>query len=80
MQQRGMENEGERKVILDLTNKTFAEKVRIKRTYDGLTQMELADKLGLNIASIPVISRVERNRPGTPHKYIQLLEQYVYGE
>jgi len=70
----------ERKVFLDLTNKTFAEKVRIKRTYDGLTQMALAEKLGLNVSDVSLVSRVENGRRGIPHKYIKLLERYIYGE
>lgn len=70
----------ERKVFLDLTNKTFGEKVRIKRTYDGLTQMALAEKLGLNVSDVSLVSRVEKNRRGIPRKYIKLLEQYIYGE
>lgn len=72
-----VEKKNGRKLILDLTNKPFADKIRILRTYEGLTQADLAHKLGFNLSDVSLISRIERGRPGTPRKYIQLLEKYL---
>ncbi|MGM1535155.1 helix-turn-helix domain-containing protein [Bacillus cereus group sp. BceL215] len=75
-----VENKGERKLILDLTNRMISEQIRIMRCADNLTQHELAFKLGFGYSEAPTLSRIENRRMDVPKRFIEPLEQYLYGE
>ncbi|WP_419873100.1 XRE family transcriptional regulator [Candidatus Pristimantibacillus sp. PTI5] len=51
--------------------------IKVKRVYDGFTQVELAEKLGMGA---PFLCEIEKGHRNIPRKYKDAIESYLYSE
>ena len=63
-------------MYLDITGKTLGEQTKIKRTYEGKKQIDLATQLGIPLA---YLCQFENNRKILGKENLESINQYLYG-
>lgn len=64
-------------MYLDSTGKTLGEQVKVKRTYEGKKQIDLATQLGIPLA---YLSQFENNKKILGKDHLEAVNQYLYGK